>query len=77
MRNVKFFYQLLGCLLASQLLYSVQLSAQNGYVQASNKINTNGNRQYQAGRTEDTNDKQTLIHVLKDLNKKKGVYFLF
>jgi TonB-linked SusC/RagA family outer membrane protein len=48
------------------------MMAQGGYVYANNKKNSQP-----ALRSQDTNDKQALIHVLKELNKKKGVYFLY
>src|SRR5258706_6116623 len=78
MRNVRPFYHLLGCLAGAQLLCAVNISAQDGYVRTSSKRHTNAyNRTYVPGATGDTNGKETLIAVLKNLNRQKGVYFLF
>ena len=62
---------------AALLLISANTIAQDGfsYATSSNKLSKNRNN-YQAG-TQDTNGKQSLITVLKDLNKQKGVYFLY
>src|SRR5215831_1433391 len=79
MRNVKPFYQLLGCLAGAQLLCALNISAQNGYVRTTAKSYTNaGSQQYTSGNVAgDNNERQTLIVVLRDLNRQKGVYFLF
>jgi TonB-linked SusC/RagA family outer membrane protein len=79
MRNVKPFYQLLGCLAAAQLVCALDISAQNGYTLAANKNPVKQGTGYTTGVAADANasQSQTLISVLKDLNKKKGVYFLF
>jgi hypothetical protein len=79
MRNVKPFYQLLACLAGVQLICTLNVSAQNGYVRTTNKSYTNtDSHQYSTGnKGGDTNDKLTLIAVLRDLNRQKGVYFLF
>jgi TonB-linked SusC/RagA family outer membrane protein len=57
------------------LLLSVNVKAQDGYLYASSKGSKNTTQA--ASRMGDTNDKQSLIAVLKDLNKQKGVYFLY
>src|SRR5437868_982355 len=77
MRHVKPFYQLLGCLAGVQMICTVNISAQNGYVRTAAK--SYANQQYSSGNNSggDTNDKQTLIAVLRNLNRLKGVYFLF
>ena len=62
---------------AALLLISANSIAQDGYsyTASNNKLSKNRNN-YQMG-TQDTNGKQSLITVLKDLNKQKGVYFLY
>ncbi|RYF96236.1 MAG: SusC/RagA family TonB-linked outer membrane protein, partial [Chitinophagaceae bacterium] len=76
MRYSKPFYQLLGCLMSAQLLSSLDGSAQSGMVYAaSNRKSLPAYPQQQ--RPEESNEKKTLFNVLKELNKKKGTYFLF
>ena len=77
MRHSKPFYRLLGCLMSAQLLSCLDGSAQqNGIIYAANSRKTL--TQYpQQQRPEESNEKKTLFNVLKDLNKKKGTYFLF
>jgi TonB-linked SusC/RagA family outer membrane protein len=58
------------------LLFSTPvIMAQDGYAYANNKKEKKDAQP--VSRTQDTNDKQALIYVLKELNKKKGVYFLY
>lgn len=68
--------KLLGCLLGLQLFTIPVANAQDVYAYANNKKSTN-----QQGETnrkpEDSSVKQPLFKVLKELNKTKGVYFLF
>lgn len=63
------------CLLAAWLLTATSLHAQNSYVYGKpGTSKSNRTVKY----NEDTNiEKQTLFNVLKDLNKSKGIYFLF
>lgn len=75
MRYSKPFYQLLGCLMSAQLLSHLDSSAQSGMVFAASST-TKTLPQYQQ-RPEGSNEKKTLFNVLKELNKKKGTYFLF
>lgn len=77
MRNSKPFYHLVGYITGVQLLCAVNLPAQNGYVRTANKSYTSDATRHYSANAGDTNEKQTLISVLKDLNKQKGVYFLF
>ena len=52
--------------------------SQDGLVYASNKVNANNKGQgYSTGLPKHQPEKQTLFTVLKELNNKKGVYFLF
>lgn len=57
------------------LLLTAQAIAQDGYTYASNKSDK-PTRTTTAG-FQDTNGKQTLLTVLKELNKQKGVFFLY
>lgn len=80
MRNVKTFYPLVGYLAGVQLLCVVSVSAQNGIARTTDRSHKNAGNQQQSPRSnsgDDLNDKQTLIAVLKNLNRQKGVYFLF
>ncbi len=77
MRHVKPFYQLLAYLAAAQILCTTDISAQEGYVKATSKDIVSGGNNRFVNTADDTNGKQTLISVLKNLNKQKGVYFLF
>ena len=76
MRYSKPFYQLLGCLISAQLLSSQDGSAQSGMVLAASNTRKTLH-QYQQQRPEESSEKKTLFNVLKELNKKKGTYFLF
>lgn len=68
--------KLLGCLLGLQLFSLPPALAQDGYAFATGKQNTP--RQADPNRKpEDTSNKQSLFKVLKELNKTKGVSFLF
>ena len=69
--------RLAGCLLALNLLALPVVNAQNSY--AYGKDSRLADKRKGAGHSpEDTNiEKQTLFSVLKDLNKTKGIYFLF
>jgi TonB-linked SusC/RagA family outer membrane protein len=58
------------------LLLSIEGFSQQEYSYASKNTRMNKNRPSNTG-TQDTNGKQSLISVLKDLNKQKGVYFLY
>ncbi|MBC7946822.1 MAG: SusC/RagA family TonB-linked outer membrane protein [Chitinophagaceae bacterium] len=72
MRKVKTLYKVVGCLVGAHLLCALHVSAQDGYVKTSKTKSRSS-----VVATGDSNDKQTLITVLKELNRKKGVYFLF
>jgi TonB-linked SusC/RagA family outer membrane protein len=79
MRNKKFITPLLGCLAVAALANPSDASAQTGYLLTSNKSAGKQNNSYNAtgkGQSQDTQS-PTLITVLRELNKKKGVYFLF
>src|SRR4051812_13507307 len=69
--------RLLGCLLAVHVLVLPVANGQNGYVYG--KSNTTPVKSRVSNRfQEDTNiEKQSLISVLKELNRTKGIYFLF
>lgn len=61
---------------ALAILFTCNLLAQEGFVHSGKNNKMNKNR-YLASGMQDTNGKQTLISVLKDLNKQKGVFFLY
>jgi TonB-linked SusC/RagA family outer membrane protein len=61
-------------MISGLLICSLGSPAQNGFAYGSSKEKA---PVYSGNRTQDTNDQKTLFSVLKDLNKKKGVYFLF
>ena len=65
--------KLAGCLALLQLAIGIQTYAQDSYSYASRPYKT---RSYSAGQY-DSQDKQTLFSVLKELNRVKGVFFLF
>jgi len=69
--------RLAGCLLALNLLALPVVNAQNSY--AYGKESRLADKRKGAGHSqEDTNiEKQTLFSVLKELNRTKGIYFLF
>ena len=73
MKHSKTIAHLCTCLLGAQLVFNNPISAQDGFF-ATNKTNTG---RLHDSRNGDTNDRQTLITVLKELNRTKGVYFLF
>lgn len=56
------------------LLLSANMLAQDGYTYASNK---SGKTRATTTGLQDSNGKQTLLTVLKELNKHKGVFFLY
>ena len=75
MRSMSSQKRILGCLTAGLLFFS-PVSSQNGYVFRDGK--TKASVKTAAVLQKDTNaDRQTLFNVLKELNKTKGVYFLF
>jgi len=61
-------------MIGALLFCSIGSPAQSAYAYSNSKGNTPA---YSDRKTEDTNDQKTLFSVLKELNKKKGVYFLF
>jgi TonB-linked SusC/RagA family outer membrane protein len=71
MRKYLPFTKLLVCLFGSQLLVAISGYSQDVYAYSSNHTQKLNPQQQK-----DT-EKQTLFNVLKDLNKTKGVYFLF
>ena len=77
MRKIYSGSRLLGCLLAVNVLTLPVVNGQNSYVYGKNNTATvkpKGSARFQ----EDTNiEKQSLISVLKELNRTKGIYFLF
>jgi TonB-linked SusC/RagA family outer membrane protein len=78
MRKLKTTCLIAGSLVGAQMLIAINVSAQDGYAKATGKAYKNSiNPQAISGTGGDTNDKQTLITVLKELNRQKGVYFLF
>lgn len=67
---------LFGCLLATQMLAVTATNAQNSYSYV--RSNTDAYRKSHGLTIQDTNvEKAKLFTVLKELNKQKGVYFLF
>jgi hypothetical protein len=74
MRYPKTFYSLRSCMLGTLLICSIGSPAQNGIAYGDTKGKTPA---WSNNRAEDTNDQKTLFTVLKELNKKRGVYFLF
>jgi TonB-linked SusC/RagA family outer membrane protein len=75
MRSLHISPRLLGCLLGLQV-FSLPADAQDAYAYSANK-NHAVRQQGENKKPEDTGSKQTLFKVLKDLNKTKGVYFLY
>ncbi|MDB5207455.1 MAG: rane protein [Flavisolibacter sp.] len=76
MCHSKQFQKLAGCLLLLPLAVSFQVNAQNAYSYTSNKSKVNQHSQFYPG-SQSLQEKQTLLAVLKELNRLKGVYFLF
>ncbi|HEV7622371.1 MAG TPA: hypothetical protein VGO09_11580, partial [Flavisolibacter sp.] len=72
MRNLKHFIKLAGCLACLQSAFILQGYAQNQYVYSGVSAKTNHN--FSAG---GEISKKTLLSVLKELNRDKGVYFLY
>ena len=69
--------RLLGCLLALNVLVLPVVNGQNGFAYGKNSTVTTRHKSPSRS-PEDTNvEKQTLISVLKDLNRTRGIYFLF
>lgn len=67
---------LFGCMLAAQILAGTSADAQNSYSYVKN--NPVASQVPKGTANQDTNvEKAKLFNVLKDLNKQKGVYFLF
>lgn len=75
MRKARLFIQRCSFLSALIILFPGNVFAQNGYIYAINKAGKN-NGNLSPG-LQDTNGKQTLLSVLKDLNRQKGVFFLY
>lgn len=74
MRKFKTLTRLVICLAGGQVLLNFSGYSQNTYAYSSNKthsINKNADQQDKNG------NKQSLFNVLKELNRTKGVYFLF
>lgn len=69
--------KLLGCLLGLQLISAPAADAQDVYAYASNKQKATQQEGDQHKKPEDSSVKQPLFKVLKELNKTRGVYFLF
>jgi TonB-linked SusC/RagA family outer membrane protein len=74
MRKTRVLLQRCSFLSAFTILISGNVIAQNGNTYAINKLSKRSG--LPAG-LQDTNGKQTLLSVLKDLNKQKGVSFLY
>ncbi|HEX7906336.1 MAG TPA: SusC/RagA family TonB-linked outer membrane protein [Chitinophagaceae bacterium] len=74
MTKTRTILQLCRFLPVATMFLSVNTVAQDGFAYSSTKLSKN--RNHSSG-TQDTNGKQTLIITLKDLNKQKGVYFLY
>src|SRR5437773_12086355 len=72
MRKYLPFTRLLVCLFGSQLLVAISGYSQDVYAYSSNRGQKKLNQQQQKD-----SEKQTLFNVLKEMNKTKGVYFLF
>src|SRR5580765_574659 len=73
MRKFKPFTRLLGCLIGGQLLLTITGYSQDVFAYTASKSN-HANKINQQDKNA---GKQTLFNVLKELNKTKGVYFLF
>ncbi len=74
MRYPKTFYSLRSCMIGALLICSIGSPAQNAIAYGDTKGKATA---WSNNRGEDTNDQKTLFTVLKELNKKRGVYFLF
>ncbi|MBO9660042.1 MAG: TonB-dependent receptor plug domain-containing protein, partial [Chitinophagaceae bacterium] len=77
MRHSKPFNRMLGCLMSAQLLVSLDGSAQSNGISFASNSSKRIPRYSQQDPKQETGEKKTLFNVLKDLNKKKGTYFLF
>ena len=77
MRVVHIKPKLLGCLLGLQLFAVPAANAQDVYAYATGKQRATHQQGDTNKKPEDSSQKQPLFKVLKDLNKTKGVYFLF
>jgi TonB-linked SusC/RagA family outer membrane protein len=78
MRKIAYARKLQGLFVAGQLLFFTASYSQNMYAYAKSN---NGNK-YEAGvisadTDQKRNGKQSLFSVLKELNRKKGIYFMF
>lgn len=76
MKKTRTILQLCRFLPAITVLFSGPVMAQDGYTFASHKKAAKNRVELLSG-FQDSNGKQTLITVLKDLNRQKGVYFLY
>jgi hypothetical protein len=74
MRYQNTFCSLRGFMIGALLFCSIGSPAQNGIAYKNTKDKSPA---YSDHKAEDTNDQKTLFAVLKELNRKKGVYFLF
>lgn len=77
MRVVHIKPKLLGCLLGLQLFVTPAVNAQDVYAYANGRQKAPRQQGDTNRKPEDSSLKQPLFKVLKDLNKTKGVYFLF
>ena len=70
--------RILSYLLGIQLFCFVAAHSQSAYVYSGNRVKiVQSKSQENKGATDEASQKQTLYNVLKELNKTKGVYFLF
>lgn len=67
----------LGILLGMQVVFSIAAFAQSSYAYAPKTVKTAGQKANDKDQPEEGLQKQTLFNVLKELNRTKGIYFLF
>lgn len=77
MRSLHKSPRLIGCLLGLQLFSMPAAKAQDVYAYSADKRSATRQQTDPNRKPEDTGSKQTLFKVLKDLNKTKGVSFLY
>ena len=74
MRNLTPLSRLAGCLAGFQLLLTIPATAQSQYAYAGTRTVVHASRNFSGP---SANERKALLAVLKELNKEKGVYFLY
>jgi TonB-linked SusC/RagA family outer membrane protein len=77
MRKTNCNLRMLGVLLGLQVAFSVSAHAQSSYAYARKNVNVVEQKANDKDQPEEGLQKQTLFSVLKELNRTRGIYFLF